>query len=73
MGGGGGGSCEVSANEYNCIGAPINFGDLTPYLSYVVNPLQHYKNAIVTESNYCTTDKRECTKISSFHNIIKRE
>jgi hypothetical protein len=31
-----GGSCGVSANEYGCAhGGQINFGDLTPYLSYV--------------------------------------
>ncbi len=31
----GGGSCGVSANEYSCAqGAQINFGDLTPYLTY---------------------------------------
>ncbi len=31
------GDCGVSANEYNCAhsqGAQINFGDLTPYLTY---------------------------------------
>jgi hypothetical protein len=28
-------SCGVSANEYSCAhGAQINFGDLTPYLTY---------------------------------------
>ncbi len=31
----GGGCWEVSANEYTCAhGAQINFGDLTPYLTY---------------------------------------
>ncbi len=31
----GGGGCGVSANEYRCAhGAQINFGDLTPYLTY---------------------------------------
>ncbi len=32
-----GGDCGVSADEYSCAahGAQINFGDLTPYLSYV--------------------------------------
>jgi hypothetical protein len=30
-----GGCCGVSANEYSCAhGAQINFGDLTPYLTY---------------------------------------
>ncbi len=33
---GGGGSCGVSANEYICTGAPINFGDLTPYFTYAL-------------------------------------
>ncbi len=36
---GGGGSCGVSANEYSCTlytGAQINFGDLSPYLTYGV-------------------------------------
>jgi hypothetical protein len=29
------GVCGVSANEYSCAhGAQINFGDLTPYLTY---------------------------------------
>jgi hypothetical protein len=33
--GGEGGSCGVSANKYSCAdGAQINFGDLTPYLTY---------------------------------------
>ncbi len=33
--GGGGGSCVVSANKYSYPhGAQINFGDLTPYLTY---------------------------------------
>jgi hypothetical protein len=32
---GGGGGCGVLANEYSCAhGAQINFGDLTPYLTY---------------------------------------
>jgi hypothetical protein len=34
-GGGGGGGCGFSANEYiSAHGAQINFGDLTPYLTY---------------------------------------
>jgi hypothetical protein len=33
--GGGGGVAGISANEYSCAhGAQINFGDLTPYLTY---------------------------------------
>jgi hypothetical protein len=37
---GGGGSVGVSANEYSCAhGAQINFGDLTPYLTYDANDL----------------------------------
>jgi hypothetical protein len=33
--GGGEGGCGVSANEYSCAhGAQINFGHLTPYLTY---------------------------------------
>jgi len=32
-----GGSCEVSAYEYSYTGAQINFGDLTPYFTYVAN------------------------------------
>ncbi len=32
---GGEGGCGISANEYSCAhGAKINFGDLTPYLTY---------------------------------------
>ncbi len=35
-GGMGGGGLRVSANEYSCThGAQINFGDLTPYLTFV--------------------------------------
>jgi hypothetical protein len=34
-GGGGRGGCGASANEHSCaLGAQINFGDLTPYLTY---------------------------------------
>ncbi len=32
--GGGGGSCGVSANEYSWHRVQLNFGDLTPYLTY---------------------------------------
>jgi hypothetical protein len=33
-----GGSCGVSANEYSCAhGAQINFGDLSPYLTFEYN------------------------------------
>jgi hypothetical protein len=36
----GGRSCGVSANENSCAhGAQINFGDLTPYLTYRIFPL----------------------------------
>ncbi len=35
---GGGGGCGASANEYSCAhGAPINFGDLTPYITYGIS------------------------------------
>ncbi len=40
------GSCVFSANEYSCAhGAQINFGDLTPYLTYDGGPLwsPHHK------------------------------
>jgi hypothetical protein len=34
-GGGGGGGCRVSTDEYSCAHeAKINFGDLTPYVTY---------------------------------------
>jgi hypothetical protein len=37
-GGGGEGGCGVSANAYSCEhGARINFGDLTPYLTYAAD------------------------------------
>ncbi len=38
---GGGEGSGVSANEYSCTytGAQINFGDLTPYLSYAKSSL----------------------------------
>ncbi len=36
----GGGGCGVSAYEYSCAqGAQINFGALTPYLTYAPDPL----------------------------------
>jgi hypothetical protein len=43
---GGGGGCGVSANEYRYgtavyTGAQINFGDLTPYLTYGLYPRSH--------------------------------
>ncbi len=48
---GGGGGYGVSANEYSCAhGAQINFGDLTPYLTYASFPL-HIANHI----DYMTT------------------
>ncbi len=44
VGGGGGGGCGVSANEYSCThGAQINFGDLTPYLTYSMPIAVNYK------------------------------
>ncbi len=47
--GGRGRGCRVSANEYSCAhGAQINFGDLTPYLTYDINPFKHV---------YCRIDK----------------
>ncbi len=34
---GGGGGLRGSANEFSCtLGAKINFGDLTPYLTYAL-------------------------------------
>jgi hypothetical protein len=40
MNAGGGGGSGVSANEYSCApGALINFGNLTPYLTYDINRL----------------------------------
>jgi hypothetical protein len=37
--------CGVSANEYSCThGAQINFGDLTPYLTYALRPLVEWAN-----------------------------
>jgi hypothetical protein len=46
---GGGGRCEVSANDYSCAhGAQINFGDLTPYFTYVFRP-SHYDSQARSE------------------------
>jgi hypothetical protein len=46
-GGSGGKGCWVSANEYSCAyGAQINFGDLTPYLTYEV---------YMTVCSYCSS------------------
>ncbi len=51
---GGGGSCGVSANEYSCTvytGAPLNFGDLTPYLTYDfswLHEISHQKTLFLT-------------------------
>jgi hypothetical protein len=43
----GGGGCGVSANEYSCaLEAQINFGELTPYLTYAgyrVRTVNYYK------------------------------
>ncbi len=40
--GGGGAGGRVSANEYRCVhGAQINFGDLTPYLTYALLQLKN--------------------------------
>jgi hypothetical protein len=34
------GGCRVSANEYSCVhGAQINYGDLSPYLTFVLMAL----------------------------------
>jgi hypothetical protein len=45
---GGGGRCGISANEYSCAhGAQINFGDLTPYLTYnICTPFSCYRNRL---------------------------
>jgi hypothetical protein len=49
----GGGGCCVSANEYICShGAQINFGDLTPYLTYDAN-LSSFNCNIVILLNQC--------------------
>jgi hypothetical protein len=41
--GGGGGGCGISVNEYSSAhGAQINFGDITPYLTYDSNPASSY-------------------------------
>jgi hypothetical protein len=37
-GGRGWGVAGALANEYSCAGAQINFGDLTPYLTYEKDP-----------------------------------
>jgi hypothetical protein len=47
----GGWCCGVSANEHGCAhGAQINFGDLTPYLTYALHR-QSYKSIIVLWNN----------------------
>ncbi len=35
-------SCGVSAKEYSCGGAQINFGDLPPYLTYALCTIVHF-------------------------------
>jgi hypothetical protein len=43
----GGGYCRASANEYSCAhGAQINFGDLTPYLTYARNKCKRINRSI---------------------------
>ncbi len=58
---GGGGGCGVSANEYSYEphGVQINFGDLTPYLTYAQYTLGPFLRLILTV--------RQCTEI---HNWI---
>ncbi len=56
-GGGGGRSHGVSANEYSCnTGAQINFGDLTPYITYVSTEvwslLVFFKCCLLFQSHY---------------------
>ncbi len=60
---GGGGGCRVSANEYSCMytGAHINFGDLTPYLTYA-----HGQNP-VTRKNLNVSSRK------SFRNFFSRQ
>jgi hypothetical protein len=46
------GSCGVLANEYSCAhGAQINFGDLTPYLTYGLDPLERNPFSELYEGN----------------------
>ncbi len=50
--GGEGGSCGVSANEYSSTQEPkINFGDLTPYLTYDWNPLRFFLMSCLENKN----------------------
>jgi hypothetical protein len=55
---GGGRGCGTSANEYSCVhGAQINFGDLTPYLTYAPHvPFMSYIPTCtkrVTKNYFC--------------------
>ncbi len=46
--GNGGWGGAVSANEYSCAhGAQKNFGDLTPYLTYVYTGKQYWKHSVI--------------------------
>jgi hypothetical protein len=55
MRGEGGGGCGVSANENSCAhGVQINFGDLTPYLTYGICPLNW---SVRTTHLYVMADK----------------
>jgi hypothetical protein len=73
MRGKGSGGCGVSANEYSCAhGAQINFGDLTPYITYDLGCT--LKCEIYFTLNYCFTFlalSSEYEKITSgkFHQL----
>ena len=63
--GGGAGGWRISANEYSCAhGAQMNFGDLTPYLTYgcedrILRRRFLDPAVFVREGTYAFTQKRE--------------
>ncbi len=60
-GGGGGAVGGVSANEYSCAhGAQINVGDLSPYLTDGLNPLQKSRHLYRIEKESLFSFSRKC-------------
>jgi hypothetical protein len=68
-GGVGGWVGGVSANEYSCaLGAQINFGNLTPYLTYVI--VRTANKGRVRIQYKCRVPRNEIVKPSYFQNRI---
>jgi hypothetical protein len=56
----GDGGCGVSDNEYSCAhGAQVNFGDLTPYLTFDLSEKYFQDHSLTQEyfMNMCLSDR----------------